>query len=103
MKRFEARDMRNLFHEVTTVVMLKYRKNLVSVSILLQKVTIIVPYNITIQEISDKLKKFFERNVGNVFETLTYKFLKYFVNNFVKLTEKCGSLFRNRYIGENMN
>ncbi len=57
--------------------MLKYRKNLVS---------ILVSYNITIQEILDKLKKFFERNVENVLETLTYKFLKYFDNNFVKLT-----------------
>ncbi len=62
------------------VVMLKYRKNFIL--ILLYKVSIpvsiLVPYNITIQEISDKLKKFFEISVRNILETLTYKFLKYF-------------------------
>ncbi len=49
-----------------SVVMLKYRKNLVS---------LLVPYNITIQEISDKFKKLFERNVRNVLETLITNFL----------------------------
>ncbi len=62
-------------------------------------VSILVLDNITIQEISDKLKKFFERNLGNI----NYKFLKYFDNDFMKLMGKFGSHFRNRYIGENQN
>ncbi len=36
--------------------------------------SILVPYNITIQEILDKLKKFFETNVENVLKTLTTNF-----------------------------
>ncbi len=66
-------------------------------------VSILVPYNITIREISDKLKKFFERNVRNVLETLTYKFLKYCDNNFAKLMVKFGSYVRSRCVRENMN
>ncbi len=42
--------------------------------ILLWKVSILVPYNITIQEILDKLKTFFERNIRNVLKTLLTNF-----------------------------
>ncbi len=73
------------------------------VSIVSIPVSIPVPYKITIQEILDILKKLFERNVRHILETLIYKFLKYFVNNFTKLTGKFGNHFRNRYVGENMN
>ncbi len=77
--------------------MLKYQKNLIS--ILSRKISILVPYNITIQEkISDKLKKC-SKHFGNI----KYKFLKYFDNDFVKLVGKFGSHFRNKYIGENQN
>ncbi len=76
-------------------------KNLVLIctdTFVLRKVSILVSYNITIQKISDKLKKFFERNVKNILETLTYKFLKYFDNDFVKLMGKFASHFRNKYV-----
>ncbi len=63
--------------------MLKHRKNLVS--IVLIPVSILVPYNITIKEILDELKKFLERNV---FENMNDNFLKYFGNDFAKLTGK---------------
>ncbi len=54
------------------LVMLKYRKNLVS--IVSTPVSILVPYNITVKEISVKLKKFFERNVQNILKTWTTNF-----------------------------
>ncbi len=86
------------------MMMLKHQKNFVSIRIDTTAKSIdTVPYNITIQGISDKLKKFFERNVRNVLETLTYKFSKYFDYNFAKLAGKFGNCYRNRYLGENMN
>ncbi len=54
--------------------MLKYYKNLVSIRIDTFVISILVPCNITIREIVDKLKKFFERNVRNILETLTRNF-----------------------------
>ncbi len=51
--------------------MLKYRKNLVAIRIntflkVSIPVLILVPYNIIIKEILDKLKKFVERNIKNI-------------------------------------
>ncbi len=51
------------------IEILKYRKNLVSI-----RIDTLVSCNITSQEISDKLKKFFKRNVSNILETLTRNF-----------------------------
>ncbi len=57
-------------HQTSPLVMLKFsKKKLVSIS-----VAILVPYDTTIQDISDKLMQFFERNVRNILETFTTNF-----------------------------
>ncbi len=49
--------------------MLKNQKTF-NIGYISKPVSLLAPYNITIQEISNKLKKLFERNVRNVLETL---------------------------------
>ncbi len=70
------------------LVMLKYRKSLVSIRI--NTVSILVPY-ITIQEILDKLKIFLERNVRNVLETLTTNYWNILIMILWNLQENLGA------------
>ncbi len=86
------------------VVMLKYRKNLVSVCIdTLMKSIDTCAIQHYIKEISNKLKRCFERNVRNVLETLITNFWNILIMILCNLLGKFEWHFRNKYLGDNTN